>query len=195
MVDDVLGDAVAQCLSWQAGPAGHDPDNPAAYGTTIITSAGRRILEGRRRSPDGAAVSLDVLDALAGEPADPAVDDRDDARDDTGRDHLDDIRIAVEEPGGHPWLVAATLSVLTFTAHPEALPADGPAPVAGSRPDQARVWPALHLAGETDLFPGPDGDPAARRRTRSRRINAVLGRLRDAAARVRLERERRAHDG
>lgn len=42
-----------------------------------------------------------------------------------------------------------------------------PWPRAGVRREQALMWPALWLSGETDLFPRPDGgDPNQRRRNR-----------------------------
>jgi hypothetical protein len=173
-VDDVLGDATVAVRAWQRGSSAHDPDNPAAYGTQVLRSVARRIAAGRVRAVDGPL----SLDGLGLDPPERSQDAAPPPEEGAG----DEVRVLVERLGGPPWLVAAALSVVTFVIDPDAVPAGSPAPRAGSRPDQARVWPALDLAGQGDLFPGPDGDPPSRRRTRARRITAVLARLERAAA-------------
>jgi hypothetical protein len=84
------------------------------------------------------------------------------------------------------------LSVVTLRAHPDTIDLPGvPAPLAGARPDQAVVWPALWFAGKREHFPH-DGDDAKERNRknqgRSRMIREVIDRY-NSACQV-FERER-----
>lgn len=64
-----------------------------------------------------------------------------------------------------------------------------PWPRAGVRRDQALMWPALWLSGETDLFPRPDGrDPNQRRR--NRRVQGLLDQRRRIEVLMRETRQR-----
>lgn len=71
-----------------------------------------------------------------------------------------------------------------------------PWPRAGARREQALMWPALWLSGETDLFPRPDGrDPNQRRR--NRRIQVLQGQQRrvEQLMRETIERSEEADRG
>lgn len=171
LVDDVVGDATLNGVKRQAS----NPltvANPAAYGTTVI----RNVVHGLTRH------EIDYLadeGELEGEPmvGDPFDDPA-----------ADDVRVIIERVASSPWLTAAALTYLTLLMHPTAVPDHAPAPKAGSRPDQARAWPALWFAGHRDLFPDPC--PERVRRRRGRYITELLGLLADVFAEYRLELER-----
>jgi hypothetical protein len=174
-VDDVLADAVVAVLHRMRSPRPLVVDTPAAYGTAAIRSAVRRLAQDRSASVEGDRHLLDEVGrGTAQEP---------DRADVTAGD---DLRVMVEAAGGRAWVTSAALAWVTFAMYPAALPSGLPRPRAGAREDQARCWPALWLAGERDLFPDDHGDDAAQRRTRARRIAAVLERLEQAHARLRL---------
>jgi DNA-directed RNA polymerase specialized sigma24 family protein len=89
-------------------------------------------------------------------------------------------RVAVEAHPGQPVEVRAAamafivLTELAPTGSSHHVLANVPQPRAGSTSQQALMWAALHFAGESRIFPGVDGDPAARRRLRSRRMERVF---------------------
>lgn len=156
LVDDVVADAaVAVASRMRSGPL--VVDNPGAYGTVVI----RNVVNGMARGGD---VSLEEVEDQAA----PTGDHQ-------GLD-LEQVRCAIESGASPPWLTSASLTYLTYSMHPSAVPPGAPMPLAGARPDQATAWPALWFAGMRDLFPDDDGDP--RRRTRARRVVDVVANVR-----------------
>lgn len=186
LADDAFGLAQANALEHVAAHPEVELDNPAAYGTTIIRNALKHLLSADRPllpGADGDRVTFEPIDGV--EPVDPvdpvdpeaATPVSDDAR-------VDEIRAVAEALGGHGWLVSSVLTFLTLGFDGVEPPAGLPVPQSGATPRQARCWPALALAGETDLFPDGGDDPSARRKRRSRRIREVLDRVEAAWARV-----------
>lgn len=156
LVEDVVADA-ALAVAARIRSGSLVLDNPAAYGTVVI----RNVVNAMAR---GADVPLDEVEDQAAPAEDhPDLD-------------IDQVRCAIEAGGDPPWLTSASLTYLTYSMHPSAVPRGAPTPLAGARPDQATAWPALWFAGMRDLFPGDDGDP--RRRTRARRVVDVIGNVR-----------------
>lgn len=156
LVEDVVADAALAVASrMRSGPL--VLDNPAAYGTVVV----RNVVNGMAR---GADVPLEGFEDQAAPP---------DAQADLD---LEDVRCAIEAGGHPPWLTSASLTYLTYSMHPSAVPPGAPMPLAGARPDQATAWPALWFAGMRDLFPDGDGD--LRRRTRARRVRDVVDNVR-----------------
>lgn len=150
-------------------------DHPGGYGTVVIRRVLRDLVADRDR--------YDPLDRAA-----PATVDQD-VPAEADVEVVDELRSALEHLGGErPWLTSAALAWLTLTDHPDLRPDGAPWPQAGARPDQARCWPSLWFAGQRDLFDVPSDRraAAAQRRTRARRIDAVLTRLREAAAAAQL---------
>jgi len=101
----------------------------------------------------------------------------------------DGIRAAIESAAVEPWVVSAALSFVTLSEFPDLDVGDAPRPLAGARPDQARMWPSLWFAGMRDgIFPdGGAQDPAQRRRL-SRAASRVRSAVEQAAAVVWSER-------
>lgn len=167
LVDDVLGEAALGVVRRRnSGVA--TIENPAAYGTTVIKNVVYRLVRHQTDPLDDVAVG--------------AVEDPFDAH------AANDVRVIIGSLGLPSWLAAASLTYLTLLMYPAAVPDHAPVPVAGSRPDQARAWPSLWLAGLRDLF--PDLCPERIRRRRARRIAEVLGGVDRAFARYRLQMER-----
>jgi hypothetical protein len=79
------------------------------------------------------------------------------------------------------WAGAAVLNELTFRLHLDVpIPLDAPAPIA-STDDQECSWAALWLAGRADCFPDAEHDDnTAMRKRRSRALESVAARLRQA---------------
>lgn len=171
LIDDTLADAAVAVLKRMAGPTPLAVENPGGYGTRVLTSVIRLLVRGRDAPLDDEA---EIAEALPTSALDPTAGD--------------DLRVALETlPTTAPWQASATLTYLVYLMHPDVVPADAPSPKAGSGHRTARCWPALWFAGQRGLFPGDDGDPPARRRTRARRIEAVLARFDDAVVRVRMD--------
>ena len=163
-------------------------DNPAGYGTQVIRSVLRQLAEGRDGPIDlvgdhGALERTAAPGGTSGEwfPASVAS-----FADTAG----DDVRVILEQLGDdRAWVSSASLTYLTLVMEPTARPDDAPWPRSGSTEDQARCWPGLWYAGERDLFDeGVDTRDRVRiRRTRARRIAAVLDRVRRAESTYQLE--------
>lgn len=178
LLDDVLADATLSVLRRLRGPEPLVLDSAAAYGATVIRNQVRALARGRDRlvsNDEAAMVELhEAQEQASALDLDPWFED--------------DVRVVLEHLGGTATLRSAALALLTFIVHPGSEPAEAPTPRAGSRPDQARCWPALWLAGERSIFPDPDpggaGDPAAVRRRRARRIAEVQAQLERAYARM-----------
>ncbi|MBS1839068.1 MAG: hypothetical protein JST64_15345 [Actinobacteria bacterium] len=178
LVDDVLGDATVSVLRRLRGPEPLVLDSAAAYGATVVRNQIRALARGRDRlveADEAAMVELhEAQEQATALDLDPWFED--------------DVRVVLEHLGGTATLLSAALALLTFIVHPGSEPAEAPTPRAGSRPDQARCWPALWLAGERSIFPdrrlGDAGDSAALRRRRARRIAQVQAQLERAYARM-----------
>ncbi len=97
----------------------------------------------------------------------------------------DRVRTLLETSGADPAVVAAALAYLTLAEHPEVDLVGLPGPRSGAHEHDARLWPALWIAGERSCLPvdGLADDPAARRR-RSRRMRSVKDLLRDVGRRL-----------
>ena len=173
LVEDVVSDAMVAVLLRMRSETALAPENPAAYGTTVISNVVKRLVRGD-------TLYLEDLD----DPAVPAEFSFDEIA-------VDGLRMLLERRDVPAWLTSAALAYMCFTMAPDALPDSAPAPVAGARPDQAMCWPALWFAGERDLFPCNGADP--RRRKRARRIDRVKQHLSEVAARLGVDRE--YHDG
>ncbi len=189
-VDDLIADAQVAVLTRSRAGA-FTVDNPAAYGTQVIKSIVRQTLQGHDR--DRA-----VLDATVGARPEPRPGvrrivleaDRVAFGDDREPEStIDDLRVIIEvmQDPSRPWLTGAALAFVALAVGDSAVPPGVPQPKSGATPAQARGWAALWFAGVRDLFPGPDGDPAARRRRRSRYVDKVLDHLQVAAERYRAE--------
>ena len=89
--------------------------------------------------------------------------------------------LALTLAGTATWTVAAALSALTLSTHPDVqLPHGVPHPGGSASEAQADRWAALWLAGEVDVF----GDGAAARQARARKLRAVDRLLHAVAAEV-----------
>ena len=89
--------------------------------------------------------------------------------------------LALTLAGTPTWTVAAALSTLTLSTHPDVqLPHDVPHPGGSASEAQADRWAALWLAGEVDVF----ADGPAARQARSRKLRAVDRLLQSVAAAV-----------
>ncbi|MEI2640231.1 MAG: hypothetical protein V9F03_14745 [Microthrixaceae bacterium] len=102
----------------------------------------------------------------------------------------DDVRALIETRRLRPIVTSAMLSYLIFLMFPDAVPVDAPQPASGARPDQARVWPALWMAGERELFTEPSS--GALRRRRARRIGEVLKHMGEVLEQVKAGQHRAA---
>ena len=92
------------------------------------------------------------------------------------------VRSLLECSGADPTVVAAALAYVTLAEHPDVDLGALPAPRAGAHEHDARLWPALWVAGERSCLPGADLlDGVATRRRRSRRMRAVKDLLGDTA--------------
>lgn len=167
LIDDVLGEATLGVLGRMARPEPLEVGSPGAYGTTVIRSVVRLLVRGRDVALEDVAEPAE----LDPDPVDPFAGD--------------EVRAVLEQMPAPPWLTSAALTYLVHLMFPGVVPDGVPRPKAGSNADQARCWPALWFAGERDLFPNAGEDPA--RRTRARRIDQVLTRVRLAFARLRLD--------
>ena len=99
-----------------------------------------------------------------------------------GGDLGDRVRGLLETSGAEPAVVAAALAYVTLAEHPDVDLGALPAPRAGAHEHDARLWPALWVAGERSCLPGADRlDGVATRRRRSRRMRAVKDLLGDTA--------------
>lgn len=183
----VLDDATVEVwLRLARGPL--DVDNPAAYGTRVIQSVLRRDSAGRDD-----LIGLHDDDLVDGPDAGGGDGGGDPTRGPAGPSEVavapeDDLREALDRlADSRPWLTAAALGWLAL-AGTDTRPEGAPWPQGGSTLPQARCWPALWFAGEHDLFEAPldAADGARIRRTRARRIDAVLRRIEAAAAVTRL---------
>lgn len=96
----------------------------------------------------------------------------------------DSMRAALEAaPAAEPWVLSAALTYVTLSEFPDLVVDGAPRPQAGARPDQARMWPSLWLAGvRSGVF--PDGGPhsAAQRQRLSRAAAKVRAAVVRAAA-------------
>lgn len=169
LVEDVLSDATVAVMKRAGSSTPFEVDNPAAYGTRVVQNVVKRL--GR-----GDVLYLEDLGEQPSEP-EPVVD----------REFADDLRVLVEHGYAETWLDSAVLACICLIMFPDRFPEGSPAPLAGARPDQARVWPALWFAGERDLFPNDGSDP--QKRKRARRIAKVQEQLADTWARYRAELE------
>ena len=99
----------------------------------------------------------------------------------------DTLRLAIESTAQfEPWVTSAALSFVTLTQYPEVDVSGAPRPRAGARPDQARMWPCLWLAGKVDgVFPAGRSTPAQRKRL-SRATAQVMDLVHQAASATRL---------
>lgn len=191
VLDDVLADAQVAVLRAMRS-RGLRVHNPAAYGTQVIKSVVRSTSQGRDRDRTVlAAVGLrGDVDAVPGAGAGADADHDPDA--DVGSDDvlLDDLRTVIEVMADptRPWLTGAALAYLTLSDNDADLSDEVPQPRAGATPVQARGWAALWFTGVRDVFPGPQGDPAAQRRKRGRHVDKVLEHLRVAFSRHLLHR-------
>ena len=94
------------------------------------------------------------------------------------------LRAALEATAtGEPWVLSAALTYVTLSEFPDLAVNEAPWPEAGARPDQARMWPSLWLAGQRrGVF--PDGGPhsPAQRQRLSRAAAKVRAAIEQAAA-------------
>lgn len=169
LVGDVLSDAAVAVMKRARSVKPFELDNPAAYGTRVVQNVVKHLARGN-------VVHLEDLGEMASGP-----------ELEVPPDVADDLRVIVERDGAAAWLDSAALACICLIMFPEHLPEQAPAPLAGARPDQARVWPALWFAGERDLFPSDGADP--QKRKRARRIAKVQDHLEDTWARYRAELE------
>ena len=186
LTEDVISDAVVAVLLRMRSETALAPENPAAYGTTVISNVVKRLA-------GGDTVYLEDLDDHEA-PAEFSFDQvlSDGALSDgalSEGDLSDELRMLLERRDVPAWLTSAALAYLCFTMAPDALPESAPAPAAGARPDQAMGWPALWFAGERDLFPRPGATD--KRRTRARRIERVKHHVAEVFAHLRANREHR----
>lgn len=163
LVEDVLGDATVAVIKRSQSPTPFMVDNPAAYGTRVVQNVVKALVRGD-------VAYLEDLDEQASESV-ASVDP----------EFADELRVLVEHGDSAAWLDSAVLAYICLIMFPDAVPEEAPAPLAGARPDQALVWPALWFAGERDLFPDEGSDP--HKRKRARRIAKVQEQLREICAR------------
>lgn len=99
-----------------------------------------------------------------------------------GRD--DAIRAALEASTAlESWVLSAALTYVTLSEFPDLEVHGAPRPLAGARPDQARMWPSLWLAGmRTGIFPSGGGHDAAQRQRLTRAAAKVRAAIERAAA-------------
>lgn len=167
LVDDVLADAAINVIQRGRSSTRFELDNPAAYGTRVVQNVVKHLVRGD-------VTRLEDIEDPRGETP---------STFDSGL--ADDLRILLEQSSAAPWLDSAVLAYVCLVMFPESVPPDAPAPLAGARPDQALVWPALWFAGERELFPCEGADP--HKRTRARRIAKVQEHLAHLGARHRAE--------
>lgn len=167
LIDDVLADTCVAILERQARGQ-FDPENPEAYATTML----RNRITKLNRPPTNIADPDEVADQSDPDPVYEFLSD--------------DVRVLIENRRLRPAITSAMLSYLTFLMHPDAIPVDAPQPVSGARPDQARAWPALWMAGERELF--SESSSGALRRRRARRISEVLEHMGAVLAHAKAER-------
>ena len=100
----------------------------------------------------------------------------------------DALRSAIEASGHtHPAVSSAALTFVTLSQYPNVDIAEAPTPLAGSRPDQARMWPSLWFAGTRDgIFPTGEQNDASQRQRLGRAARKVTQMLDAAAAACRV---------
>ena len=164
--DTVLAEAVHAVWRRMQSPKPLSVQRPGGYGTAVIRSILVRVVDLRDRSPD-------ELPAWLGDQAGAAVSD--------GQVLDLWVRARIERAATGPeWLGRAAVAYVDLAVGDLVLTDDVPQPRSGATPAQARAWAALWLAGLHQLF--PQRDTTATRKARSRRTQALLKHLADAAS-------------
>lgn len=173
---------------WRRADTAPEIDDVARYCSIVIRNVVRDIAAGFDRLD---LVELDDLERLAaaetvGRAAGAAAAGRAPSAAASVGTRDDAMRAALEATStGEPWVLSAALTYVTLSEFPDLAVDEAPWPEAGARPDQARMWPSLWLAGRRHgVF--PDGGPhsPAQRQRLSRAAAKVRAAIEQAAAAV-----------
>lgn len=113
---------------------------------------------------------------------------------------VDDLRIDAEYSGAGAIEVSGALTVWVLQGDPDADTGDAPRPLAGAKPEHARLWPALWFAGVRDkAFPTDGPATAAQNTYRNRKVKPIARLVHEIVTRRLVEGESEdpdeSHDG
>lgn len=165
-VDTVLAEAAHAVWRRMQSPDPFTVRRPAGYGTAVIRSVLIGVITLRARG----AAELPTWLSNQAEPATSSIT------------VTMLTRARIKQAPGNGWLQEAALAYVDLAVGDLVLADDIPQPRSGATPAQARAWAALWIAGLEELF--PRHDTAASRKSRSRKVNALLEHLATASRRT-----------